>query len=167
MKEIPLTQNKVALVDDEDYDELSKHRWYAYRGRKTFYAERTKSVFGRGKITILMHREILGARRPLEVDHIDGNGLNNQKTNLRLCSAAENRHNSPRNYNNSSGYKGVSFAAKRGKYVSQICVRGKQINLGRYSTAVEAARVRDIYAKKQYGEFAWLNFPEAPQCCRS
>jgi hypothetical protein len=87
-KEIPLTQGKVAVVDEEDFDRLNKHKWYACKNGNTFYALRKSNVNGK-RLTILMHREILGLK-PGDpgVDHRDGNGLNNRRKNLRLASHA-------------------------------------------------------------------------------
>jgi hypothetical protein len=92
MKEIPLTQGKVALVDDEDFESIANHKWCAHQRGNTFYAERSR--FGNRGGTILMHREILSTSdTALEIDHIDGNGLNNTRANLRVVTHAENMKN--------------------------------------------------------------------------
>ena len=144
-KEIQLTQGKVAIVDDDDFERLSTRKWYAAKNHGTFYAQSGKCV--------MMHRIIMNAPQEREVDHIDRNGLNNQKNNLRLCTAAENRKN--RSSTSRFGYKGVwfngcSFTARCGyKY------------LGSFDTAEQAASAYDEIARKNYGEFAYQNFRES------
>ena len=102
MREIPLTQGKTALVDDEDYEGLSQFRWFAHKNGKTFYAARSMNPG-----IVKMHRFILGVVDPkIEVDHEDCNGLNNQRSNLRRATHGENQHNRGLYRNNPSGYKG-------------------------------------------------------------
>src|SRR5450631_1957406 len=112
MKEIPLTQGKFALVDDEDYENLISMKWHALYNKNgdSFYAHH--SVYNKGKSpsVIRMHRYLMGANDPnLDVDHIDGNTLNNQKYNLRICESHKNTSNlHGLKSNNTSGYRGVS-----------------------------------------------------------
>lgn len=161
MKQIPLTQGKYALVDDEDYEYLNQWKWQAYtsKTRQTYYATRTDRT--NIKRTVFMHKEILNSDK--EVDHIDGNGLNNQKSNLREAEHFQNVFNQRRRITNTSGFKGV---IKRTKWYgnkpwrARISVKGKRIDLGCYTTAEEAALVYDQKAKELYGEFANLNFKE-------
>ena len=153
MKRIPLTQGKEALVDDEDFEWLSQWKWCAAKDKKTFYAKRR----AKGQ-TILMHRELIGAKPGEQVDHRDGNGLNNQDTNTRICTHRENNLNRRPN-NNTSGFKGVSWCKGRKKWVSQIKVLGYAFTLGRFLTREEAARAYDSAVRKYFGEFAHLNFP--------
>lgn len=156
-KEIRLTQNMVSIVDYEDYIKLSKYKWCFGGG----YARRV--VGSRGKLkNVFMHREILGAKRGELVDHIDGNKLNNQKANLRLCTRIENQRNRGISKMNTSGYKGVSYCKDTKKnWRSIICVGdGDQVILGYYSTKEEAAFAYDKAAKIYHGEFAHLNFCE-------
>jgi hypothetical protein len=159
MKTINLTQGQVALVDDEDYDFLMQWKWYATRGRREcFYAVRNRTKTNKGRGLIKMHREIMQTPNELEVDHIDHNGLNNQRYNLRNCTKKENGKNL--SAWGSSIYLGVSFdRRKKVKQVrAQICVERKSISLGYYLTEEDAARAYDKGAKLYFGEFANLNF---------
>lgn len=153
MKEIPLTQGLVALVDDDDYEWLMRRRWHANRNRPTakFYAQ---SVIN--KKNTIMHRLILGARKGEQVDHINGDGLDNRRTNLRICNGSQNQHNRKLQINNKSGYKGVYFNKR--KWTARIVVNNKKIYLGRFTDPTEAARAYDEAAKKLHGEFARTNF---------
>lgn len=162
-KEIPLTRGQVAIVDAADYEWLSQFKWYAVapNGKHKdgkFYAVR--HVFrDDGKRTLLkMHREILGAEPGVDVDHVDGNTLNNQRDNLRLCNRQQNTFNSRGQKNSVSKYKGVSWHKHTRKWFAQIGVNGKNIFLGYYDTPEEAARARDTASLKYQGEFAYLNF---------
>jgi hypothetical protein len=155
MKEIILTQGKVALVDDEDFEELSKYKWCAARSSYTYYALRAVTV-NNTKTTIAMHQVIMKPDAGLDVDHKDGNKLNNQKFNLRVCSHKANTRNQQKRFGTSS-YKGVSWDKVNCKWFTTIKVNGKGINLGRYSTEEEAATVYNAAAIKYFGEYAKLN----------
>ncbi len=158
MREILLTKGKVALVDDADYAELSRHKWFADESGRTFYALRMvrKSKGKQGKVR--MHRVITGAEIGQEVDHINMNGLDNRRENLRLCSPAENRYNRVKRPDNVSGYKGVAWQKDCQKWVAYISGE-KQRYLGLFENALVAALAYDAAARIQYGEFARLNFP--------
>ena len=157
MKQIPLSQGLFALVDDEDYDFLMQWKWTANKERKTFTAYRNQHTPKPRKF-IYMHRLIMGITDTLIfVDHIDGNGLNNQKSNLRACSNAQNLMNRPSNKNNTSGFKGVIFDSKNQKWIAQIMVNRKSIKLGRFSDKKDAAIAYNNAAKIYFGEFAHLN----------
>jgi hypothetical protein len=162
MKEVPLTQGKVALVDDEDYDELMKHKWCVVKPKNCnqFYAARHARAGGQS-ITIYMHRSVLDAPPGKITDHMDLNGLNNQKNNLRLTDRSGNQQNQAKYKKNKLGYKGVYFQKryKTTPYQAQICVQRKQFYLGMYATPEEAARAYDKAAQELHGEFACLNFP--------
>ena len=164
-KEIKLTQGKVALVDDEDFEELSKHKWYANKISNIFYAMRNSKKndkCGRGKI-ILMHREIINTPQDKFTDHINGSGLDNRKNNLRICTNQQNIFNSKIRKNNKCGYKGVRYKKNDNKtirkkpYESCIQTEGRLKFLGYYKTKEEAARVYNQAALKYHGEFARLN----------
>jgi hypothetical protein len=156
MKTIPLTQGKVALVDDEDYEYLNQWRWYAQKDPNNFYAVRN-SYGKKGKQTrIIMHRLIMDTPELLQVDHIDHNGLNNQKHNLRNCTRIENLRN--RAACGFSRYLGVSCLPYGKRWQAKINVSKKNIYLGVFKTKEEAARAYDKAAKEYYGEFANLNY---------
>jgi hypothetical protein len=153
---IPLTRGKFAIVDAEDYPELSKHKWHATRDGRNSYATRRNN----GKTT-RMHRHIMNAPDHLVVDHIDRNGLNNTKANLRLCTHRQNHYNSKNDpKNKSSKYKGVAYKKNYNRYTAQIKQYGKTQHLGTFKTEREAAKAYDKKAKILFKEFAYLNFPE-------
>jgi hypothetical protein len=163
MKEIPLTQGKVALVDDEDYEALSQYSWHASydRTRKMDHqhlAQRSSKIAGKWR-SVLMHREILQALPGVQVDHIDGNPLNNQRANLRLCSARENSHNRRLSARNTSGFKGVTYCKRTKAWLTSICADGRKKHLGYFEDKIEAAKAYDRAASELHGEFAYLNFP--------
>ena len=150
MKKIELTQGRFALVDDEDYPRLIQYKWYYNNGyAKTWY---------KGK-RIRMHRLITNASRRVQVDHRDHNGLNNQKSNLRLCSQKQNNRNVRQGKNNTSGYRGVTVEPSTGHYRPNIYKDGKAISFGHFKDIHHAALARDLWAVDMYGEFASTNFP--------
>jgi hypothetical protein len=118
MKEIPLTQGKLALIDDEDYDEISKTKW-TYLTAGTGYAIRYKHEHGK-TLAILMHRQIMNPDSEMEIDHIDKNTLNNCKSNLRTVTHAENMQNRKVHRTCKSGIRGVYFEKDRNLWVAQI-----------------------------------------------
>jgi len=151
MKEITLTRGKIALVDDDDFEWLSKFRWRAYRNQcGCWYARR-------GESSIFMHREILGEPLGVEVDHRDGDGLNNQRYNLRLATHSQNLCNRGKQRNNTSGYKGVSWFKRVGKWHARIQINGRDKHLGYFDILEEAARAYNVAALEHFGEFAKLN----------
>jgi hypothetical protein len=160
MKKIPLSQfgknrgKYFALVDDEDFEYLNQWRWFAFKGKQTHYVHRN-SMSGPNKKTIPMHRVIMKTPDNLIVDHKDHDGLNNQKSNPRNCTKYENHQN--RRPSGRSKYLGVNYD-RMGGIRAQIRVNKKLIHIGTFKTEEEAARARDIYSKKYFGEFANLNF---------
>ena len=164
-KLLPLSQNKFAIVDADDYDRLNQYKWCLSRTRHTNYAMRRtkgKRVKGRRvkRKTIMMHRFILDAPRHLVVDHINHNGLDNRKRNLRLCTRAENSRNR-RPFNiKGSRYKGVSWDKGRKVFIACIYCNRKNYYLGRFKSEIAAAKAYDRKAVELFGEFAFLNFPQ-------
>jgi len=150
MKKIKLTQEKFALVDNEDFEYLNQWKWYAYRNKNTYYAARTYKKW------IGMHRVIMHTPEELLVDHIDHNGLNNQKYNMRNCTNAQNHYNQQiRNY--TSEYKGVSWCQQQNNWRVSIKYNGTAFNLGRYEIEDIAAYAYNLAAKYLFKEFANLN----------
>lgn len=153
MKEIKLSQGKVATVDDADFDFLNQWKWYAFKSNKTFYAVRNGATG-----IILMHRVLLEkqlSEQFNEADHRNGNGLDNQQGNLRRCTRAQNSYNKMVPVG-SSNYRGVTKQAK--KWKAQIRVDGKKhLHLGCFDTPKDAAIKYNEAAKLYHGEFAILN----------
>lgn len=159
MKKIPLTQGKYALVDDTDYELLKQHTWFVHKGLYSHYAVRNeKDDIGKFRF-VWMHREIMQTPDGFLTDHIDGNGLNNQRTNLRVCTAQQNQHNRAPHKNCSSKYKGVSWKNSGKKWVVRIHHNYQSKHVGVFADEIEAARAYDKAAKEAFGEFARLNFP--------
>ena len=159
MREVPLTHGRVALVDDEDYERvMAAGPWFiAIRGRTTYAAHSTWDGKNRG--TLLMHRLVLDVAPRSGVDHINMNGLDNRKGNLRLATKSQNGANQPKQrIVATSRYKGVSLAARDNRWVARIGRRRPYI--GRFRTEEEAARAYDRAALTRWGEFAILNFPQ-------
>lgn len=155
MKEIKLSQGKVSLVDDEDYEYLNQFKWFADKHRNTYYAGRQESRHLGLQRTKLMHCVIMNHKG---IDHIDGNGLNNQKSNLRKCTNSQNAMNRTQIKGTSSKYKGVSFHKRDKKWYSYIKKDQKLINLGSFTNEVDAAKAYDKKAIELFGEFSRLNF---------
>jgi AP2 domain len=153
---IPLTKKEFSVVDDSDFLLVSQYKWRVSIQRGSKYAM-TSFVKNGKKITLLMHRLILSVKKTDFVDHIDHNGLNNTRRNLRLCSASENQWNQKLHKNNTSGYKGVSFHKPTGKFQALIQFERKKIHIGLFYTKQDAARAYNRMAKRFFGEFAYTN----------
>lgn len=139
MREIPLTQNKVALVDDKDYEEISKYKWHAYKGRTTYYAARMSQSEHKRRHSIRMHVAILGTPKGMDTDHINGNGLDNRRENLRIVTKRQNSQNL--HIKKSGRFTGVSWHNQGRKWRARIKVNGKTHHLGLYDSD-EAAALR-------------------------
>ena len=151
MKEIPLTQGKVAIVDDDMYDYLMQWSWYASQTKKTWYVRRSE-----GHKKIYMHRQIMQAPKGFDVDHRDGNGLHNWRENLRVCSHQHNTMNRPGNTGR-AGYKGAYYHKRDQCWRAQIQVDRRAIFLGSFDTAEDAAIAYNQAALERFGEFAFFN----------
>jgi len=160
MRTILLTQGKEALVDDCDYDYLMQWTWFYHsKGRSTGYALRAEYSNGRQRM-VRLHR-VVAERFGLEtvgkqIDHLDGNGLNNCRGNLRTATNRQNAGNQKRQHNNTSGFKGVVWAKREKKWRARLGDAGRQ-HLGYFDTPRDAARAYNEAALKYYGEFACLN----------
>jgi len=161
-RRIPLTKGKFAIVDLDDYYWLKKFRWFASKNIITYYANRNAYSWENAKTrSFLMHRLIIKAPDNLLVDHINYNGLDNRKANLRLATKMQNNRHVIRTRNpGTSKYKGVTWRKDRKKWAVKIMADGKTISLGYYKDEIQAAKVYDRAAKIYHGEFAALNFPE-------
>ena len=156
MKEILLSQGKVALVDDEDFEYLSQWKWSAIKSRKTFYAIRTMKRDGKW-VTVSMHRVILEPLSNMCIDHIDHNGLNNQRSNIRVATRRQNMVN--RTAWGRSKYLGVCIYYHHShKYITaHIRVGGLKKYLGTFLTEEDAALAYNEAAREHHGEYAKLN----------
>lgn len=158
MREIPLTRDKVALIDDEDYERVTQFKWHAQKrgDDKGWYAAAQPP---RPAPKVRLHRFIMNAAEGTLVDHKDGDGLNCQRHNMRLTTPRGNVRNSRKPITNTSGYKGARCL--NGRYYAYITIDGKPKHFGGFASIEDAARGYDELARKHYGEFANLNFPNA------
>ena len=151
-KSIPLTQGHAALVDDADYDDLARYSWHIIRGKYTVYAAAYDRETGG---TLYMHRLLTGAQAGQDVDHVNHNGLDNRRDNLRVGTRQQNMRNRRPNRNTSSKYKGV--CRYKGKWVAGFYIDKRRIHLGTFATEEEAAIAYNEAARAHFGEFARLN----------
>lgn len=164
VREIPLTRGFVALVDEEDYPQVSRFRWRAVRSRRSrsWYAVRGHAWRG-GQVW--MHRQIMAAPDHLRVDHRDGDGLRNLRENLRLATPRQNQQNRRRlQAEKTSRFLGVSKRSDCDRWRAQITAGDpvpRKLHLGSFASEEDAARARDAAAKLYFGDFASLNFPDS------
>jgi len=155
MKTINLTQGKIALVDNDDFEKIKGNGWYVTR-----YGYAGKGFYKKKKETFeLMHRLIMNLKKgdKKQIDHINHNKLDNRKCNLRVCTISENKRNTLVQKNNNSGFKGVYWHKKRCKWIAQIQFNKKTIHLGDFDDKINAAKTYNESAKIYFGEFACLN----------
>ena len=156
MKYIPLTQDKVALVSDEDYDRVMEHKWCAS------WREDTRSFVAMSWIggkPVYLHHFVLGLRGAARIDHVNHETLDNQRENLRPATRSQNAANMRKQTGTSSKYKGVCWPKHTRKWAAYIKVDYKRTHLGLYETEDAAARAYDAAVLDAWGEFAQLNFP--------
>jgi len=151
MKKIKLTQGKFAIVDNGDFESLNKCKWYYVKTHGLEYA------LGNNPST-LMHRVIIDAKKGEVTDHINGNGLDNRRKNLRICTIQENTRNQRLSIKSTSGVKGVTYHIKAKKWQAQITVNEKVTYLGIFKKKSQAKNAYNKAAKKFFGEFARLNY---------
>lgn len=165
MKEIPLTMGLFALIDDEDYDLVSKYKWYARKDYNTYYAVGyDKDAYNNGVgRNIRMHRLIMGLDygNKMQVDHINHNGLDNRRENLRIVTHRQNCFNKRKQEECSSKHKGVGWRKAKKKWCATIVIDYQYIVLGHFDNEIEAARMYDRVALFEFKEFACTNFPAA------
>jgi hypothetical protein len=158
MKRIPLTQGQFAIVDDEDYNRLSAHKWHAWwsKWNKCFYARCYVN-----RIIVYMHREVLGLKKgdKREGDHGLRNTLDNRKfvdgkENLRIATKSQNQMNRPSSGRSSCGLKGIGWSKQKSRWRSRIMIDGKEIHLGFFTTKEAAYAAYCHGAELHHGKFA-------------
>ena len=152
MKILKLTRGKQTILDDQDYAWVKKFKWYAYKSKNNYYAWRLSGV--------QLHREILGLKNKdgKIVDHKNGNGLDNRRENLRVCTVAENCRNARTHTKlKSNKFKGVSWSPGHKKWVTKIIINYKQKHLGYFDNEELAAEAYNKAAINYFGKFAKIN----------
>ena len=159
MAYIPLTQGKVALVDDADYERLAAFKWYALRSGRRWYAVRMTSRTLGPQRPIYMHHEIFGKPPPgLETDHVNGDGCDNRRVNVRFVTRTQNQGNARPQLGRTSRFKGVCWEKHKRRWRAQARLGGKNRLLGYFTNEEDAARAYDAAAVAKWGEFARPNF---------
>ena len=162
---VKLTRGKSAIVDASDYDWINQWKWCADKSKNIWYSHRTiynKEIIGKGRfVKVRMHRLIIGAAKGEIVDHINGNGIDNRRENLQICSHSDNiqkGHHRPNQY----GYLGVSYSedCTIRHWKARISNNGKRYELGHFLTSKDAAKAYDEEATRIHGATAKLNFPK-------
>jgi hypothetical protein len=162
MKQIPLTRGLFAIVDDEDFERVSQFKWQATGDeRRRYYATHGYYVNGKTK-HLYMHRFIMDEPAGMQVDHINGNSLDNRRCNLRVATRQQNRHNSRLNKNSGTGFTGVTELkgkqARKSRFRAYIIHNNKNELIGHFACPIEAAKAYDRRARELRGEFARTNF---------
>ncbi len=156
MRKIELTQGKIAIVDDRDFPMVINYKWYAFQSKQDWYAQ-THIKKNNKRTSLQMHRLITGVLSGIEIDHIDHNGLNNRRSNLRFATNQQNSFNRKSHIGSSSKYKGVSWNNLQRKWVVQIAINGKGRHIGYFANEKDAALAYNKVALRLFGNFAYLN----------
>jgi hypothetical protein len=151
-KTIELSNGKTAIVDDIDFPTLNKYKW-SFHGK---YAHRVEIIGGKQK-HIYMHRDIMAFPVGCDIDHINGNKLDNRKSNLRICTRSQNNANMGKPSNNTSGYKGVSWDKRANKWVARLNSNGKLQWSKHFDNKIDAAKAYNSVILEVFGQFAKLN----------
>ena len=153
MRELLLNNGKTTLIDKEDYEFLSQYKW-----RESSYGYAIRDVFNPHHTTRFLHQDLVQTKEGMQLDHINGDKLDNRRDNLREVTPQQNMMNKPVEKGTVSGYKGVTRSNKGGKtWRARIFVEGERIHLGCFKTKEEAAIAYNVAASKYFGEYAWLN----------
>lgn len=150
MKRIPLTQGKYALVDDSDFEWLNQYKWYAYKSANTYYARRNEKKENGKQVTIIMHVALLGKKDGHEIDHENGNGLDNQRNNLRHVTHRQNQQNL--HIKTASKYPGVSWFRPLQRWRARIKILGRTKYLGYYTNELDAFSAYKTAVRELVGE---------------
>ncbi len=154
MKYIILSCGTKSIVDNEDFEKINQWKWqlsskgYAHKNKPKLYGKRGK---------LLLHHIVMKPPSGMVIDHINGNTLDNRKSNLRICTISQNLRNKKIGKNNTTGYKGIYWNKKNLKWQTNIGVNGKSIHIGVYQNKIDAARAYNKASVKYFGEFARLN----------
>lgn len=158
-KLLKLSKGMFTLVDDDVYEKYKSLSWHAHNRQGKYYANHSafSNVNGVKKVkSVSLHRLITNAPKGVEVDHINGDPLDNRRANLRFCNRSENTRNSIKRSDNTSGYKGVAFSKRINKWRAYIYFEKKQKHLGYFDSVKDAARAYSEAANKYFKEFAYV-----------
>lgn len=153
---IKLTQEKYAVIDDKDFKLIDQYKWCIQKTKNLYYARTYTHGSHDSRKHMSMHRLIMNAQLNQQIDHINGDGLDNRRCNLRFATKSQNAANQ-KSRRGSSKFKGVCWHKRRSKWISQIVIKQKRLYLGYFNNETEAAKSYNIAAKKYFGEFAKLN----------
>lgn len=143
-----------SFVDDKDFDKVNQFKWFPLKDGNTFYAVRNSTLLNGKRILIYMHRTIMKPIKSMEIDHIDRDGLNNRRSNLRISTHAENNRNKVKHIDNKSGYKCVYWHKYSKRWTSYIRVNGKAISFGYFNSKKNAYKAYINGSRKYHKEFA-------------